>query len=157
MNEKEIVHVASRIQNALRILHKHRYKRCIVQLDLLVSKAGELGPNARKLKIALARDWLAAAEHACKNASRLLTDIPFLVTNVQSLLGRRCVEVSKLSMIVDELRVLCDEFDDVEWDREEQALCAVTEPITLQDTYLGPFQIALHLDKLIELYERSPA
>ncbi len=120
------------------------------------SRPGELGPNARKLKAALSRDWLAAAEHACKNASRLLTDIPFLVTNVQSLLGRRCVEVPKLSMIVDELRALQDEFDDVEWDREEQALCAVTESITLQDTYLGPFQIALHLDKLIELYERTP-
>ncbi len=140
----------------MRILQKHRYRRCIAQLDLLAGKAGELGPNARTLKAALARDWLAAAEHACKNVNRLLSDLPFLVTNVQSLLGRRCVEVPKLSMIVDELRALHDEFDDIEWDREEQALCVVTEPITLEDTYLGPFQIALHLAKLIELYERSP-
>lgn len=124
MNEKEIVHVASRIQSALRILHKHRYRRCIAQLDLLVSKVGELGPNARKLKAALARNWKAAAEHTCKNASRLLSDIPFMVTNVQSLLNRRCVEVPKLSMIVEELRALHDEFDDVEWDRENYALCS---------------------------------
>lgn len=156
MNDKEIVQVAGKIQNALWQLRGYRYRRCIGQLDLLVNKAQELGRHARRLKAALTREWLAAAEDACRCTSRQLSDIPFLTTNVQSLLGRRHVEVPKLSTLVDELHALHDEFDDVEWERQENALCATTESITLGEVYLGPFQMALHLDKLIELYERTP-
>ena len=156
MNDKEIAHVASWVQNALQLVHKYRYKRCAPQLDLLAGKIRELERNVRRLKIALSRDWLAAAEQVCKGADSLISDIPFLTTNVQSLLGRRKVEVPRFSAIVEELHVLHNEFNDVEWDFEESALCATTEPITLEGIYLGPFKIALHLDKLIELYERTP-
>ncbi len=156
MNDKEIVQVAGKLQKTLWQLRSYRYKRCTCQLDLLVGKAQELGRHVRRFKTALSKEWLAAAENACRGASRQLSDIPFLTTNVQSLLSRRQLEVPKLSTLADELHALHDEFNDVEWDREENALCAVTEPITLRDVYLGPFQIALHLDKLIELYERSP-
>ena len=62
----------------------------------------------------------------------------------------------KLSGIAAELYALQQEFDDVEFNGEEDALCVVTEPITLEDIYLGRFRIALYLQSLRELYQKTP-
>ena len=155
MNDTELVRVAGMIQEALWQLRKSRYMRCTVQLSLFTSKLQDLARDSRKLRIALSRDWLVAAERSCKSSSRHLSDIPFLASNVQSLLDRRHKEVPQLSGIADELWALQEEFDDVEFNREEKALCVVTEPITLEDVYLGRFRIALYLGSLRELYQKA--
>lgn len=61
-----------------------------------------------------------------------------------------------MGTILDELKAVQEEFDDVAFNAEEGALCAVTEPITLEDVYLGPFRIALYVDKLQEMHSKIP-
>ncbi len=156
MNDKELVRVAAMVQEILQQLRKSRYMRCMAQLSLFADKAQDLVRNARKLTAALSREWFAAAERSCKSTSRQLSDIPFLASNLQSLLNRRHKEVPRLSGVVDELRALQEEFGDVEFNGEENALCVVTESITLEDIYLGRFRIALYLDRLCELYQTVP-
>jgi len=156
MNDKEMVRVASVIQAALWQLRKSRYKRCAAQLSLFAGTIQVLIHDSRNLAAALSRDWFAAAERSCKNISGKLREIPLLVSNLQSLVERRHRDVPNLSGIAEELRALQQEFDDVEFNREEEALCVTTEPITLEDIYLGEFRIELHLDKLHELYHKVP-
>ena len=156
MNDKELVRVAGTIQGALGQLRKSRYMRCMVQLSLFAGTMQNLIRDSRKLRAALSRDWLAAAEHSCKSVSRQLGEIPFLVSNIQSLLDRRHREMPNLSGIAAELWALQQEFDDVEFNGEENALCVVTDPITLEDIYLGRFRIALYLRSLRELYQKVP-
>ncbi len=99
---------------------------------------------------------IAAAEECCQSIARRLGQIPYSVSKLESLLDRRNKEVPTLSMILDELKALQEEFDEVAFNADEQALCAVTEPITLADTYLGPFRMALYPDKLREMYCKIP-
>lgn len=61
---------------------------------------------------------------------------------------------SKLSVVAEEIRALRDEFGDVEFNWDEKALCAVTEPITLEEVYLGRFRIALYIERLGDLYHQ---
>lgn len=156
MNDKELVRVASVIQDTLWHLRKSRYTRCTAQLSLFAGTMQNLIRDSRKLATALSLDWFAAAEHSCKTITRQLGEIPFLVSNLQSLLDRRHKEIPSLSGIAAELWALQQEFDDVEFNGEENALCVVTEPITLEDVYLGRFRIALYLRSLRELYHRTP-
>jgi hypothetical protein len=156
MNDKEVVCVAGAIQNALEQLRKNRYARCAAQLSLFAGTVQKLVRDSRQLATALSRDWFAAAERSCKTINRQLGEIPFLVSNLQSLLDRRHRDVPKLSGIAAELYALRQEFDDVEFNGEEDALCVVTEPITLEDIYLGRFRIALYLHSLRELYQKTP-
>jgi hypothetical protein len=156
MNDKELVRVADAIQNALLQSRKSRYARCAAQLSLFAGTMQKVIQDSRRLATALSRDWFAAAEHACKTINTQLGEIPFLVSNLQSLLDRRHREVPHLSGIAAELWALQQEFDDVEFHGEENALCVVTEPITLEDVYLGRFRIALYLGSLCELYQRVP-
>jgi len=156
MNDKEVVRVAGVIQDVLRQLRRSRYMRCMAQLSLFAGTMQELVRNSRKLSAALSRDWYAAAERSCKNISAQLSDISFPVSNIQSLLDRCHEEIPKLSEIADELWTLREEFGDVEFNGEENALCVITEPITLEDIYLGRFRIALYVDCLCELYQKAP-
>jgi len=137
MKDKELVRVAGLIQSALWQLRKSRYMRYTAQLSLFAGTMQTLIRDSRKLAVALSHDWFAAAEHSCKNVSRQLGEIPFLVSNIQSLLDRRHREVPNLSGIADELWALHQEFDNVKFNSEEKALCVVTQPITLEDVYLG--------------------
>ena len=156
MNEKELVRVASMIQEALGKLRKSRYLECERQLILFTGSLHEVAHGARNLALALSRDWLAASEDCCKSMARHLGQIPYSVSKLESLLDRRQKEVPTLGTILDELKAVQEEFDDVAFNGEEGALCAVTEPITLEDTYLGPFRIALYPDKLQEMFHKIP-
>jgi len=156
MNDKELVRVAATIENALRQLRKGRYMRCTVQLSLCAGTMQNLIGDSRKLAAAVSRDWLAAAEYSCRGIGRQLNEIPFLTANLQSLLDRRHREMPHLSAIADELWALQEEFDDVAFNGDENALCVVTQPITLEDVYLGRFRIALFLHSLSELYQKVP-
>jgi len=155
MNDKELMHVANLIQEAMLQLRKGRYLECMRQLGLFTSRFSDLARDARKLGMALSHDWLVASEHTCKAISGHLTEIPYAVSKLQSLLDRRPREVPSLCAIVDELRSLRDEFDDVAFNAEEGALCVVTDPISLEGVYLGRFRIALYLEKSAELYHKT--
>ncbi len=156
MNEKRLMQVADRIRDVMLQLRKSRYLECMRQLSLFVSRFSDLTCQSRRMVVAVTRGWFAATEECCTAINRQLGEIPFSISKLQSLLDRRHKPVPEFSCIVEELRALQAEFDDVEFNPEEDALCAVTEPITLEDVYLGPFRIALCLNKLGELYTRTP-
>ncbi|MBL8795470.1 MAG: hypothetical protein JNM56_16315 [Planctomycetia bacterium] len=50
---------------------------------------------------------------------------------------------------LDELRQIEDDFDDLSIDWKSKCIRAGTEPITLQDIYLGPFAIQFHWERLL--------
>jgi hypothetical protein len=156
MNDKEWIRVAYLIQEALSGLRKGRYLECVRQLSLFTGNFQEIAHDSRRLALALSRDWFAASEECCNGIARYLGQVPYSVSKLESLMDRRHKTVPKLGVILDELKALQGEFDDVAFNAEEGALCAVTEPITLEDTYLGPFRIALYIEKLKELYHKVP-
>jgi hypothetical protein len=156
MNEKELMHVAYLIQEALSGLRKSRYLECVRQLSLFTGSLHEIAHGSRKLALALTRDWWAASEECCKGIARHLGQIPYSVSQLESLLDRRHKEVPNLGTILEELKAVQEEFDDVAFNPDEGALSAITEPITLEDTYLGPFRIALYLDKVQEMCHKIP-
>ena len=141
MNDKELIHVANLIQEAMRQLRKGRYLECMRQLGLFTSRFSDLARDSRKLGLALSHNWLVASEHTCKTISRHLSDLPYALSKLESLLDRRPREVPSFAAIVAELRALQEEFDDVAFNGEEGALCVITDSITLEAVYLGRFRI----------------
>jgi len=154
MNDKELVHIADRVREALWQLRKSRYLECTRQLNLFAFRLQDLTCDSRKLGLAITRGWLAASEQCCTSIDRYLNEIPYAASKLQTLLDRRQKEVPTLSAVVEELKAVQAEFEDVAFNAEESALCVVTEPITLEDIYLGRFRILLDLDRLGELYQK---
>jgi len=156
MNDKRLMQVAGMIRDTLLQLRKNRYLECVRQLSLFVSRLHDLTCESHKMALATTRGWLAAAEQSCTAINRQLGEIPFSTSKLQSLLDRRDKPVPEFSSIVEELRAIQSEFDEVEFHSADDSLCVVTESITLEDVYLGPFRIALYMNKLGELYTRAP-
>jgi len=156
MNDKELVRAAGMIQQALGDLRKSRYLECMRQLNLFACRLQDLTRESRKLGLAISHEWPAASEQCCKSIDSQLNEIPYSSSKLQSLLDRRQKEVPKLSLIVAELKSLQEEFEDVEFKGQESSLSVVTEPITLDEVYFGPFRVLLALDKLGELYHKIP-
>ncbi len=156
MNEKELMHVAYLVQEALWALRKSRYLECTRQLSLFTGSLHEIAHGSRKMALALSREWFAASEECCKSIVRHLGQIPYSVSKLESLLDRRQKDVPNLSTILEELKAVQAEFDDVAFSPDESALCVVTEPITLEDVYLGRFRVLLALDRFGELYHKVP-
>jgi len=155
-DRKTIIKVANEIQEVLMKLRNQRYLEILNRLAKFVSQFRELGSESKKLGMSLARNWHMAADRCCSRTNRLLIDISYSLTSIRQLSEEPHKKVPKLSLLVEELKQLQQEFDNIDFDKDGNALSVETEPITLDDIYLGPFRIQLELNKLCELYRGSP-
>ncbi len=155
MNQRQSMRVACLVQEALGKLQKSRYLEYVRQMSLFAGKLQEPIHQSRQLALAVSHDWYAAAEHCCQSIGRQLIEISCSITRVESFLEKPRKEVPKLSVLLEELQALSAEFDDAEFKAGENALSVVTEPVTLEDVYLGPFRIVLDLQRLGECHSRA--
>jgi len=153
---KNLIRIANRIKEALTRLKAGRYLELMRQLTILTGQLQELASESKKMDAALVHEWFSAAEHCRNSISRLLSDMPYTISRMKPLTEASQKEIPKLSSLVEELQQLQQEFGDMEFDKAENTISVITEPITLENVYLGPFKIQLELDKLSDLYRGIP-
>ncbi|MBN2137328.1 MAG: hypothetical protein JW720_05955 [Sedimentisphaerales bacterium] len=153
---KNLIQIATRVQEAVTLLSRSRYPELISRLKGFAGRLEELTAESRKLGLALARGWFAAADRCSMRAGRLVNDISYSISHVQQFIEGPQHKPPTLSQIVEELNQLQDEFGNVDFDKGEDSISVVTDPITLEDIPLGPFKIQLELGKLKDLYGNRP-
>jgi len=103
----------------------------------------------RKLQIALARGWDAAVDRLTRCIAIVVRDLPHYAQNVeQAVEARRAVTVPSVRCLLEDLQQLEEEFDGLVYNPGQGILAVTTEPVTLEDVYLGPFEIQLLLNSL---------
>ena len=155
-DKKNLIRMADKIQEALIKLKHGRYLELMRQLTTFAGQLQELTTQSRKMGASLANGWFSAAERCCKGVCTQLNDIPHSISRIRQLTNAPQKELPKLSSLVDELSQVQQEFGSLEIDNAENTISVITEPITLDDVYLGPFRIHLELKKFNELYTASP-
>ncbi|MHC4116688.1 MAG: hypothetical protein ACYSWO_04190 [Planctomycetota bacterium] len=155
-DNKKFVQMASRVSDAVSKLKYDHHLELARQLAGFIGHFEQLNRESRKMTIALRRNWLAAADRCRTCAGSRLNDVSYSISRVKRLLEAPRKKTATLSVIVDELRQLQDEFGAVEFERSENTLSVTTESITLEGIALGPFKIQLELNKLDQLYSGSP-
>lgn len=155
-NIRKFIKIADIIREALVELRANRYKELLRRLAILAGIVRELAGESGKMGLSLSRRWFSSVERSRGCIRRVLGEIPSSVSKILPLAEGPRKELPNLSLLVEELKQLQDEFGDLEFDDEQRILSVVTEPITLEDVYLGPFKIQLGLDKLSQLHSNSP-
>jgi len=150
---KTLIQVANTIQEALIKLKNERYLELLNQLTTFAGQLQEITAESKKMGASLVHGWFFAVDRCCNSVSRLLNDIPYCVSRIQQLTEAPRKEMPKLSLLVGELNQVKQEFGNIDFDKAENTISVVTEPITLEDVYLGPFKIQLELSRLSELYK----
>ena len=155
-DKKILVQVAGRVLESLTRLRRSRYLELMRRLTTSVGQLQELAAESRKMGISVTRGWFSAADRCCSRTSRLLIDTSYSLSQVKQFAESPQMKTPTLSLLVAELDQVQDEFGSVDFDKAEDSICIVTDPITLDGTPLGPFKIQLALNKLGELYKARP-
>jgi hypothetical protein len=155
-DRKNLIRIANRIQDDLMKLKNSRYLELMRRLTSFAGQFQELTAESRKMGASLAHGWFSAAERCCSRTSRLLNDISYSISQIQQVAEGPQKKTPKLSLLVEELNQVWEEFGNVDFDKGENTISVVTDPITLDDVALGPFRIQLELGKLNELYKDRP-
>ena len=153
---KSLVRTANRIQEGLMKLKNSRYLELMKRLTSFVGQLQELTAESRKMGASLVHGWFSAADRCCSRTSRLLNDVSYSISQIQQFTEGSQKKTPKLSLLVEELDQVREEFGSIDFDKAENTLSIVTDPIALEDVALGPFRIQLKLDKLSELYKDRP-
>ncbi|MEN6383642.1 MAG: hypothetical protein ABFD79_00420 [Phycisphaerales bacterium] len=160
METKSLLKISFLISQKLAMLEKNRSVELLERLTKLAEQFRELTVEARRIALALKRNWLFAAKRCQENLIRILNDIPFEVESIKQLTDKNSDEeagnIINVSQIFEELKQVQLEFDGLEFNKERKTLSVTTKSIVLEDTELGPFQIELHLNKLSKLYKENP-
>jgi hypothetical protein len=153
---KNLIRMADRIQESLMKLKNSRYLELMRQLTSFAGELQELTTQSRKMGTSLVHGWFSAAERCCKSVNKLLCDIQYSLPRIRPLAEKPQIKTPKLSALVSELDALEQEFGNTEFDTSDNTIYVITDSITLEDIYLGPFKIQLELNKLSELYQNVP-
>jgi len=154
--QRNTIDVANLIRDEL---FRHRLRQLSSmeqQLAQVTTTIDQCNATRRKLAKAVVRHYLGAAEHLRRRAENLLGDLRYQVENAARAAGERPSLVPRPSDLVRDLDQLADEFGSWRFDRDDHAVCVVTDPIVLEGLYLGPFEIRLMLGAFDQLGMAPP-
>jgi hypothetical protein len=120
-------------------------------MEVLLQHQAQVARRWGRCCTAAARCWHAAAS---AERQHLVESIQSSHYHAGEVLSRHEAPPSKaraalsLPGIIQELRQLQDEFEQVVIDRQNGTIAVVTEPITLQGIRLGPFRLELSIERL---------
>jgi hypothetical protein len=153
---KNLIRIANRIQESLMRIRNSRYIELLNQLTCLTDNLSDITKQSRRLRISVEHGWLSAAKECCEAVNRFGDDVSHYLSCFKQLSDKPAQEILKLSTLIEDLKQLQQEFGKMDFDKEDNTLSVITEPITLEDVYLGPFEIKLELNKIADLYKSAP-
>lgn len=127
------------------------------ELTELLDASRRLESIRRQLDLCRRFSFASASARVGDNLIYILRDIVFNCGEAQKLVSDRPFEAHvSLRDIVSELTQLTDEFGKWDYQGREGTLSVTTEPIELEGTYLGAFEIRLDLSTIAELRRHPP-
>jgi hypothetical protein len=146
------VKTAISIRDALIKLRRNRLIENQQRIKKFITNFNNLNNEADRLGIALSMNWHLAADTVCGGIDRILTELNYTLTRSRDLLQPEKMDIPSLRTVIGELRQLEADLGGYKYNNGDNTISVTTEPITLQDIPLGPFQIILYLNKLSRLY-----
>ncbi len=104
----------------------------------------------RRMRLAQERGWQHAAKRQQQCLAEQLTFFKDRLASLADTLAKppRVPILASVAEIYRDIGSLSLEFDEVNWDLRDKTLSVHTEPITLGDVYLGPFEIQVDIRKM---------
>jgi hypothetical protein len=108
----------------------------------------EITRLGRQIEIANARGWLFAARSLRTDLARSVDYFRNQLATLYTQLQQESIKILSLPLLYREILALYEEFEAVDIDFEKHEIVVTTEAITLEGTFLGPFEIRLDWERL---------
>ena len=100
---KQLVRPANRVQDALGQIQKNRHLEILTRIHHFSNQLQDLTDMARKLDKCLGHHWLLAAQRCRDRIHRQLFDLPYSLSQLQTLAHTKTSDPPTLSFLVEEL------------------------------------------------------
>jgi hypothetical protein len=145
LTTKEIAKIAEQIRDRLCMFRYFGYRNLEQKLEQLAFSSEWLRSCQRQLKLCVTRKWLKAAHRLSEDLDCRFRSLRYDLDEIQNDRERLEQSLPRPGEIAAELRQAEKEFGQLVYDRKQNFVSAVTEPITLEGIYLGEFEIRLQL------------
>lgn len=132
----------------LTILHQSRRAKVEDQLQQACQHLSVMRRFNGKLQRARQRGWHGAANRLERRLRMAVGEASQRLAEAAVTVDRSAPQVPRVSHLLAEFRQLEAEFGELSFDAKLRSVSVTTEPITLEDVYLGPFEIRLYLGEL---------
>ena len=151
LSKQHLGRIANAVRSQLQILAANRQEQVQKKVADLIGHMERLRAIRRKLSICHTRAWRAAAARLTLGVEAALRDIPYHVQQVEQAI-QACRKASpSLGEVYEELVQVDNEFGELRYHAEGELLAVVTEPIELEDIFLGDFEVQLRVPGLAEM------
>ena len=151
LTQRHLVRVAGRIRQQLSMFHSARGNQTQAPLDILLDRMQTLQAARQNLSLCRDRSWAAATSRAMAAVSSALREVPYYVGQVEQAMEHSQVALPSLRDVYQELIQTQEEFGELLYHDEGDLLAVQTEPIELEDVYLGEFEIQVHVFSLSQM------
>lgn len=150
LDDKQLVRIADSIREQLKLLQIARHRNVQQKIIKLNETQQRLAIVQRKLGHTLSRRWGITANKLVKGIPSILRDIPSAITELEHAVKKTTTRLPTTREVYKELRQLEREFGQYKYNDAAESLSVLTDPIELEDVYLGEFEICLRISDIAE-------
>lgn len=148
LTDKQWLKLADAIRQQLQTYHIQQYSDLRSLIYNVSFPQGHLEIIRQALEKCSYKNWWAAAKKLTQKAQKSLRDLPSAISKLEFAMEALDTPLPATREIYADLQQVQDEFGRLEYDQDENTLSVYTDPIELEDIYLGDFQVQLHLSQL---------
>jgi len=154
--QKKLIRLSNLLLDSLYELKKARLWQIQNVMEDFGLRCSDTTKDSHLFHAAIGRNWITSAEQVVLRVSRNLNDFSHYLQRFKELVNADETVLPNLADIYAELIQIEQEFGEIKFDSNEKTLSITTEPITLNDIPLGPFEIQLAVDQISKLYSDAP-
>lgn len=154
--QKKFVKLSNLLLDSLNELKKARLQQIQNVMEDFSIRCSGATKNSHLFSRAIGKGWLTGAENIRSQISRNLNDFSYYLQRFKELVNEDETVLPKLSDIYAELSQIKQDFGEIKFDLNENALSIITEPITLEGISLGSFEVKLFACQINKLYNDAP-
>ena len=148
LSHRKLIKIAGSIRDRLLAARQGRRHEVRRTLGSLTEAIQRLEGIRRKLIHCEANEWHAAGAKIMRQIGTAYLNVPYCMQQVEQAVHACTLEAPSVSEIFRDLRQAEREFGQVAYCEEGDLLSVATDPIQLEDIYLGGFEIQLHVPSL---------
>lgn len=155
LTQKQLIRIAGCICDQLLTLKQSKQRQVNYKVASLMEQMNRLPVIQRKLYHCEIRKWQAAGEKVLEQLEAVLRDIPYYTQQIEEAIQACSFKTPSVAEVYLELLQAEEEFGELEYRSSEDQLVVTTEPIELENVYLGAFEIQLDIPGLAEMRYNS--
>lgn len=153
---RRLIKIANSVRSRLEQYQRNKLNELAGQIENLSDRYCELTATSSKIKKALNKGWIQSAKNLQQQIKTKSDDLVYAAEKTKQLANRPQPVLPEISTILSGLQQTEQDCGEITFNMEHNVVSIETDTVNLEDVYLGPFKIELHLNKLPELNKDTP-